>query len=125
MPEVRLDMEGGKLDKKKEELSTRIMGNRGILALRLLGIPHTLFPVLIELPTDRILRHLLAEVQWHATLLFNRGARILRAIAAFEVHLSPSYVLFNLKALSIVIAKKVALSEKFLLAIDIGDCCGR
>jgi hypothetical protein len=101
------------------------MGNRGILALRLLGIPHTLFPVLIELPTDRILRHLLAEVQWHATLLFNRGARILRAIAAFEVHLSPSYVLFNLKALSIVISRNVVLGEKLLSVVDIGNCCGR
>lgn len=126
MPEVRLDIEEGKLGKKKEELPTKVAGNRGILALRLLGIPHILFPVLLESPTDRILAHLMAEEQWHATLIFNGGARILRAIAScIEFHLSPSYALFNLKALSIVITRNVALGEKFLPVVDTSNCCGR
>jgi hypothetical protein len=97
MPEVRLDMDGEKSDRKKEEFVAEIVGNRGIIAL-----------------------------EYSALLIFNGGARILRAIASYtEVHLSPSYSLFNLKALSVVIAGNVALGEKLLPVVDISDCCGR
>jgi hypothetical protein len=126
MPEVRLDIEGAKLDRKKEELLTKVTGYQGILTLRLPGIPHTSFSVLIELPTDRIRVYLLSEILWHLRVIRNGGARILRAIASWiEFHLSPSYVLFNLKALSIVIVMNVALSERFLASSDIGSCFRR
>jgi hypothetical protein len=51
MPEVRLDMDGEKSDRKKEEFVAEIVGNRGIIAL-----------------------------EYSALLIFNGGARILRAI---------------------------------------------
>ncbi|MBU7036415.1 MAG: hypothetical protein HXS52_00670 [Theionarchaea archaeon] len=77
-----------------------------------------------EPPVRRRLAYLLAEMLWHALLIFNGGARILRAIASWiEFHLSPSYVLFNLKALST--ARNAALGEKLLPVVDISDCCGR
>jgi hypothetical protein len=97
MPEVRLDMDGEKLDKKKEEFLAEIVGNRGIIA-----------PEHSEL------------------LIFNGRARILRAMTSYtEFHLSPSYVLFNLKAHFVVIARNVVLGKKLLPVVDIGDCCGR
>jgi hypothetical protein len=126
MPEVRLDIEGGKLDRKKKEPLTKAMRYRGILALRLLGIPHTSFPGFIKLPTDRMRIHLLVEMLWRLNVIRNGGTRILRAIASWiEFHLSPSYVLFNLKALSIVIDRKDVLGEKLLPAVDISCFCGR
>jgi hypothetical protein len=83
MPKVRLDIEGEKVDRKKEE-----------------------FLDLLQSSMDRRLAELLARIAWHLNLLFNGGARILRAISSWiEFHLSPSYVLFNLKALSIVTEK--------------------
>jgi hypothetical protein len=80
MPKVGLDIEEEKLDKKKEE-----------------------FLDLLQSFIDRRLAELLARIAWHLNLLFNGGARILRAISSWiEFHLSSSYVLFNLKALSVV-----------------------
>ncbi|MBU6998236.1 MAG: hypothetical protein HXS44_06865 [Theionarchaea archaeon] len=125
MPEVRLDIERGILD-KKEESPTKTRKSLGMQALRFSEISDMIFLDLLYLLKSTVAGRvtLLAEVQLHAILIFNGGARILRAIATSEVHLSPSYVLFNLKALSIAIARKVALGEK-LLPVDAGDCCGR
>ncbi|MGC1121775.1 MAG: hypothetical protein WBA22_11845 [Candidatus Methanofastidiosia archaeon] len=128
MPEVRLDMDGEKSDKKKEGFLAEIVGDRGIIALEYSGIPHIRLDSLDfpEPPVRRRLAYLLAEMLWHASLIFNGGARILRAIASWvEFHLSPSYVLFNLKALSVVVARKVVLGEKLFPVVDIGDCYGR
>jgi hypothetical protein len=129
MPEVRLDIERGILDKKKEESPVKNNESLGILALRLSMISHMIFLDFLDLlksAVDRRVVRLLAEVQQHAILIFNGGARTLRAIASYtEFHLSPSYSLFNLKALSIVIARKAALGEKLLSVVDIGNYCGR
>jgi hypothetical protein len=107
MPKVRLDLEGGKLDKMKEEFPVRSVEGRVILALRHIEILNSLHLLdLSQLSMDRKLADLLAEVPQHLMLVPNGRARILRAIASWiEFHLSPSYVLFNLKALSIVTEK--------------------
>ncbi|MBU7024020.1 MAG: hypothetical protein HXS40_07610 [Theionarchaea archaeon] len=126
MPEVRLDIEGGKLDRKKEEPLTKAMRYRGIPALRLLGIPHTSFPGFIKLPTDRMRIHLPVGMLWRLKVISNGGARILRVIASWiEFHLSPSYVLFNLKTLSIVNDRKDVLGDGLLPVVDIGCFCWR
>jgi hypothetical protein len=128
MPEVRLDIERGIRDKKKEESPAKPKKSLGILTLRLSEISYMIFLDFLDLlkpTTDRRVVHLLAEVQQHAILISNGGARILRAIATSEIHLSPSYVLFNLKALSILISRNVVLGEKLLSVVDIGNCCGR
>jgi hypothetical protein len=129
MPEVRLDMDGEILDKKKEESPARAKKSLGILALRLSMISHMIFLDFLDLLKSTVYRrvvHSLAEVRWRAVLIFNGGARILRAITSYtEFHLSPSYVLFNLKALSVVIDRKAALGERLLPVVDIVDCCRR
>jgi hypothetical protein len=129
MPEVRLDIERRVPDKKRMEVPA-VRRNQGIFMrenFEIVYIPLLLVYLLqVQEAMRRKIAHQHVEMQWHLTLIFNGGARILRAIASWiEFHLSPSYVLFNLKALSIVIARKVALGEKLLPVVGIGNCCGR
>ncbi|MGC1121481.1 MAG: hypothetical protein WBA22_10350 [Candidatus Methanofastidiosia archaeon] len=76
---------------------------------------------LLSAEVSRIFSFLISRLQKRK--ICNGRAGILRAITILEVHLSPSFSLFNLKALSVVV--KVALGEKFLAISDIGDRYGR
>ncbi|MBU7017138.1 MAG: hypothetical protein HXS41_01900 [Theionarchaea archaeon] len=104
MPKTRLDI-GEKLSIEEEKVPARITDNQEIstselyrvLHIFLSGFAKTLKPFTDEKSVE------VAEMQWHLTLVPDGGAGILRAIASLpEFHLSPFYMLFNLKALSIV-----------------------
>jgi hypothetical protein len=108
MPKTRLNIEGEKLSIEEKKVPARITDNQGISTLKLYGVSHIFFSgfakILKSFTDEKSVE--VAEMQWHLTLVPNGGARILRAISSWiEFHLSPSYVLFNLKALSIVTEK--------------------
>jgi hypothetical protein len=129
MPEVRLDIEGRVLDKKRMEVPA-VRRNQGIFMLENCEIVYILLLLVYFLQVQeamyRKIAHQHVEMLWHLKVIYNGGARILRAIASWiEFHLSPSYVLFNLKALSVVVAGNVALGEKLFPVVDTGNCCGR
>jgi hypothetical protein len=105
MPKIRLDIDGKKLSVVKKEAPARITDNQETSTLELYGVSRIFFSGLVKtlksFTDEKSIK--VAEMLWHSTLLSNGGARILRAIASWiEFHLSPFYVLFNLKAFSIV-----------------------
>ncbi|MGC1120769.1 MAG: hypothetical protein WBA22_06715 [Candidatus Methanofastidiosia archaeon] len=116
MPKTRPDIEGEKLRIEEKRVPARIINNQRISTLELYGVSHIFLSGFIRILKSFMDERLkkVTEMQWHLTLVPNGGARILRAIASWiEFHLSPSYVLFNLKALSTVTGR--------LLFVD-GSC---